>query len=264
VKSLVSMLILPPAGPLLLALLGGLLRWRWRRSWVAGSMIVLGLSVSVLFTLPVVAHGLVWLVEGTDSKALTEEALRAAVRGTDPATAIVILGGGVHWDGRERPHRLTANGRTLARLTHGAWVARLTGLPVLVSGGVAPGRVDPGRESEASVMARTLESSFGIRARWKEELSPDTAGNGMESAAMLRAAGTRRVILVTQAYHMRRARQTFEAAGLQVVPAPHGFAGGIAADVPRHWIPSASAVQWSWLATHEMVGLLWYRLQRTV
>lgn len=101
-KSLVSMLILPPAGPLLLALLGGLLRWRWRRSWVAGAMIVLGLSVSVLFTLPVVAHGLVWLVEGTDSKA-TEEALRAAVRGADPATAIVILGGGVHWDGRERP-----------------------------------------------------------------------------------------------------------------------------------------------------------------
>ena len=113
-------------------------------------------------------------------------------------------------------------------------------------------------------MARTLESSFGIRARWKEELSPDTAGNGVESAAMLRAAGTRRVILVTQAYHMRRARQTFEAAGLQVVPAPHGFAGGIAADALRHWIPSASAVQWSWLATHEMVGLLWYRLQRTV
>ncbi len=261
-KPLLTLLILPPAGPMLLALLGGLLRLRARRSWWAGAMIACGLGLSVLFTLPVVAHALVWLVEGPESRPPSEDTLRAAARGPDAASAVVILGGGVHWDDRERPQRLTPNGRTLARLVHGAWVARVTGLPVLVSGGVAPGRRDPGRESEASVMARTLETSLGVRARWKEDQSPDTAGNAVQSAGVLRAAGVRRVILVTQAHHMRRARLSFEAAGLEVVAAPHGFAGRLGGTELRDWLPSAQAMHWSWLATHEAVGLLWYRLQQ--
>ena len=48
----------------------------------------------------------------------------------------------------------------------------------------------------------------------------------------LEAAGVRRILLVTHAMHMKRARDAFEAAGLEVVPAPTAWLGGGEA-VPR-------------------------------
>jgi uncharacterized SAM-binding protein YcdF (DUF218 family) len=75
---------------------------------------------------------------------------------------------------------------------------------------------------------------------------------------MLREAGIRKVILVTHAYHMRRARAAFQAAGLDVVAAPHGFRSGGEIGL-LDFIPSSSAMESSWLALHESLGMLWYR-----
>ena len=110
----------------------------------------------------------------------------------------------------------TATDRSLIRLRHGARLARETQLPVLISGG-RPLRAE---NSEAAVMAGILKNEFGIAVRWREEQSQDTAGNARYSAEILRQAGITRVVLVTQAFHMPRARLLFEAAGVQVVPAP--------------------------------------------
>ena len=110
-------------------------------------------------------------------------------------------------------------------------------------------------------MARVLEESMGLRARWIEDGSRDTAGNARESARQLSQAGIDRVVLVTQAYHMRRAAAAFEAAGLRVIPAPHGFMGNVHVDGPGSFVPSAGAIRTAWLAWHELVGLVWYRLR---
>jgi uncharacterized SAM-binding protein YcdF (DUF218 family) len=67
------------------------------------------------------------------------------------------------------------------------------------------------------------------------------------------------VYLVTHAWHMPRARQQFEAAGIQVVAAPTGFRA-------RPWqgarslLPHWTAVRDSYWAAHEWLGRLFYAL----
>jgi uncharacterized SAM-binding protein YcdF (DUF218 family) len=79
---------------------------------------------------------------------------------------------------------------------------------------------------------------------------------------MLLAQGIDSIVLVTHAYHMPRAQAVFESAGLKVLASPHDWKGGTP-DVTelRDWLPSASAVETVWLALHESLGLLWYRLR---
>lgn len=91
----------------------------------------------------------------------------------------------------------------------------------------------------------------------------DTADNAQMSAVILKAAGIARVVLVTQAFHMPRARRLFEAAGLSVVPAPTDFKGlrRPAVDV-FDFLPQAQASQTTYYALHEYLGLVWTALPR--
>lgn len=256
-----SNLLMPPALPLLLATAGFLMLQgaadaRGRRTALGRGLLVLGLASGWVLCAPLGAQLLARAVEG-DLQALDDARLREALRGPAPPGAIVILAGGVTRDARERPHEESVNGLTLQRLAYGARLARVTGLPILLSGGRAPDR----ELSEAELMARVLSENLGLQARWVEDASRDTAGNARESARRLERDGVRRIVLVTQAYHMRRARAAFEAAGLEVLAAPHGFLGGVDVDGIGSFLPSAGAVLTSWLALHEAVGLAWYRLR---
>ncbi len=79
-------------------------------------------------------------------------------------------------------------------------------MPVLVSGG-RPLRAE---NSEAAVMAGILKNEFGIAVRWREEQSQDTAGRSVTRRKSCARPGITRVVLVTQAFHMPRARLLFE------------------------------------------------------
>lgn len=249
----VEMLLLPPGGPLLLSLIALAVFWR-RRSTRALGLVTAGLAMAWLFSLPVVAGQLAGLVEGSALRMLTAEQLRLTTRTADAPGAVVVLGGGMRKTLHADPKTYQPNRRTLERLSYGASVARATALPMLVSGG--PG--SPVADSEALVMARTLESAFGIKPKWIEDQSPNTAANATESALILGQAGVKRVILVTHAYHMPRAAAAFRAAGLSVLPAPHDFVSGGDLGV-GDFIPSPAAIESSWLMLHELIGLVWYR-----
>ena len=107
------------------------------------------------------------------------------------------------------------------RLRYAARLAKTSALPVLISGGLHYGRPP----SEAALMANAL-LDFGVPTRWQEGLSRTTWENATLSAPQLREAGVRRVVLVTQAWHMQRARWSFERQGFEVIPAPVGFSAG--------------------------------------
>lgn len=261
---LVSNLMLPPASPMLLVIAGLLLLGRLRDPGPAGTrrrwgrrVLVAGVVLGWALSTPLVAGALAAWVEG-DLEALSDARLRDELASASPPGAIVILGGGMGFDERELPHQENVNEATLQRLAHGARIARVTGLPVLVSGGRPPQR----QNAEAQLMARTLRESMGVEPRWIEARSRDTAGNARESAQLLGEDGVTRVVLVTQAYHIPRARAAFEAAGLEVLPAPHGFlGGGVNGNYLVGLLPSANAVKRSWLALHEVLGIAWYRLR---
>ncbi|MFO6376143.1 YdcF family protein, partial [Pseudomonas aeruginosa] len=70
----------------------------------------------------------------------------------------------------------------------------------------------------------------------------------------------RRVVLVTQAWHMQRARWSFERQGFEVIPAPVGFLGGANLRPFGGWLPEAQAFWQSGMLLNEAIGLVGYRL----
>ncbi len=182
-------------------------------------------------------------------------ALERGPQAGDPASAqaIVVLGAEVvrQADGRTVPGLLT-----LQRLRSAAALARRTGLPILVTGGVT----ESGAAPVAAAMADSLRDDFMIPARWVEDRSADTFENAQDSAALLAGANVTTVLLVTNAWHMRRALIAFRAAGLRAIPAPvpPPARGPFGVD---DLIPRAHAWLDSYYALHEWIGIAWYSLR---
>jgi uncharacterized SAM-binding protein YcdF (DUF218 family) len=235
-KALLKALVLPPTGSLLVAAIGlGLLR----RAPRAGRLLAFAGVLSLLvLSVPAVS-----------------DVLRQSVGGWAPldlaraksAQAIAILGGGRRRDASEYGGD-TLGSLTLERVRYGARVARLTNLPVLVTGGSVLGG-----EPEAKLMQESLEREFGVRVRWAEDRSRDTHENAVRSAAILRAEGIVRVVLVAHDFDMRRAIAEFAAAGIESIPAPTG----IAAHEAGGWldyVPSIAGLLGSYYAVYELLA----------
>jgi uncharacterized SAM-binding protein YcdF (DUF218 family) len=246
-KRLLESFVLPPFGPLLLIFVGlCLLRWRRRAGLVLAWS---GALLSLCLMLPATVDLVLTPLENVAPPVNPETARRAEV--------IVILGGGGRRDALEYGHS-TLNHVTLERVRYGARLARETGLPVLVSGGVAGGNYP-----EARMMAEALREDFGIEPRWVEARSENTEQNARYTAEILRREGLQRVLLVTHAAHMRRALGYFNRTDLQVTPAPTVFLGPLLdPERPLSWLPSASAAHASWYAMHEWAGLLQQRFSK--
>ncbi|MDD5126411.1 YdcF family protein, partial [Methylovulum sp.] len=174
--------------------------------------------------------------------------------------AIVVLGGGEN-SGLEYHQARTVNERTLLRLRYAAKLARDTGLPVLVSGGKVFQEEYP---PEAQLMAEVLQNEFHIPVKWQEPSSRNTAENARFSRQLLQTQAMDKILLVTQAFHIPRAVWSFQNAGFQVLAAPTAFFSGSPSESPLRFIPSANALEKTFLVLHEYLGLLWYRLNSPV
>lgn len=243
-KKIVAVLVLPPASLLLVALLG---LWLARRHPRTGHALAgFALATLAILSMPVVSIELLRSVQ--DSPPVTREELARA-------QAIVILGGG-NYHGAPEYEGDTVNAFTLERLRYGARLARETRLPVAVTGGAPMG----GRP-EGETMRDSLATDFGITPRWVEGGSRDTAENASMLVPMLKHNGVERIVLVTHAWHMRRARALFADYGLEVIPAPTRFATEPPNNFSR-WLPEPNALRNSYQALHEWLGLLALRIAR--
>jgi uncharacterized SAM-binding protein YcdF (DUF218 family) len=235
-KAIAKALVLPPAGPMLLALAGLFVT---RHAPRAGRVLIwTGALSMVLLCLPIVA----WLLARPFDMQPVDftEAKRAQ--------AIVILGGGTR---RRAPEY---GGDTMARFTaervrYGARVARQTGLPVLVTGGSMPDV----QSSEAAIMRAVLEAEYGVAVRWIEDRSRNTHENAQFSATLLKADGVATVVLVAHAMDMPRARAEFAAAGIATIAAPTGLSSAGPLRL-MDFVPSASALQASHDALYEILA----------
>ena len=225
-KPVLAALVLPPAGPLLLVLLGVLLATRRRAAGLAIAFVGVVLS---------------WLLATNGMALALANALLPPPAPVQPAQlqqvqAIVVLGGGVRADAPE--YGIAQPGpHTLARLRYGAWLARRSAKPLAFAGGVGWSAQGTRTEAEGTVARRVLREEYGIAARWIDDRSRDTAENAARSAALLQPEGIRRIALVTDATHMERAAGHFRAAGFEVLPAPTLFPS--ATERPLlEWLPS--------------------------
>lgn len=242
--NLISAFLLPPLNLILLGALGVLILKR--RPALGKLLIITALSLLYLLSTPFVAKTVLQTLE-------TSFSLPGPVN-NNSAQAIVVLGGGTYFNAVEYGGP-TVGRATLERLRYAAHLHRLTGKPILVSGGDPQDSGTP----EAVQMKTVLENDFRVSVEWTEGTSNNTRQNACNSLALLKKKGITQIYLVTHAWHMPRASKEFERVGFKVIPAATAYTTqhkiGILA-----FIPDAGALRQSQLFMHEVIGMLWYRL----
>ena len=243
-SKLLPLLVLPLGLSLICLVLALLFRWRWPLMAAIGLLWVFGTGV--------VSQALWRGVEGAQ--------IRRSAASAPRADAIVVLSGGRHAaPGDARIIEWHDPDRFLAGVDLYV-VGRAPRL--LFTGGQSP--FHPGLPPEGRLYLNEAEG-LGIPASAMASTGPVV--NTAEEAVAIRALLPRpqnRVLLVTSAYHMQRARRLFERQGFEVLAFPVDFktrgswSGGIWRD-PMQWFPSAANLQASSVALRECLGRLVYR-----
>ncbi len=255
-SKLLTPFLLPPAFIALVWGLGLILAMRSRKR-IAWTLIISSFAMYYLLSTWPVAGALIGSLESGYPP-------RPAPDAPSGAEALVVLSGGVSVSGGS-PAGVELGSATWRRLWRGAEVFHRTGkgLPFIYSGneGLPAGggaAVDP----PALAAARRLgipEEMF-----WSEDRSGDTFESAVEVKELLdrKLPGSprHRVLLVTSAWHMPRARRAFESQGMEVLPEPSDYRSGPASLGIAALVPSYEALLTSSVAIREWIGLLAYRL----
>jgi uncharacterized SAM-binding protein YcdF (DUF218 family) len=250
--------LLYPLGLGLALALAGLLGRR--RRWGPG-LSAAGLGVIWLFALPPTSRQ---LIRGLEERGA---ALMPAVM--PQADAVVVLGGGLRPPLPPRAGVEVAEGGD--RLLTGLRLLRQGKAAVLVtSGGAVSFRADDPAPPEA-LWARDLAVELGVPGEriLLNTRSGTTAEEAQDIGELGRRLGWRRVLLVTSAYHLPRALESFQRrSGLEVIPVATDFlqpgrgqqGRPTAASLVMDLLPSAKALDLSTVAIKEHLGSITYRL----
>lgn len=236
-------LVLPPGGLILLGIFGVAVARRRPRAGVSIALIAL-LSLYLL-SMPIVATRLLQSIEEPYSDPTADGG----------AGAIVVLGGGSYARAPEYGGADTVSTASLERLRYAAHLHKLTGKPVLVTGGNPAGLAS----SEAEQMRAALRE-FGVTTQWVEAGSNNTFENARLTYKLLQPAGIGSIYLVTHAWHMPRSKMAFEKSGMRVVPAPLHYSTNRRSRI-LDFVPDVGALNNSALFFHEIVGIVWYHLR---
>jgi uncharacterized SAM-binding protein YcdF (DUF218 family) len=173
------------------------------------------------------------------------------------AEAIVVLASTVYPASPPVPTPRLA-GDTFERTLYSAWLYKnWRQLPILVSGGTSSSDTPP-----YSLLMRDALRLEGVpdSAIWSEKESHSTHENALFAAQILKKKGIRRIVLVTEAYHMLRAERSFRRQGLEVVPAACGYRAYGSGLYAHEFLPNWEPIAWNEDTLHEFVGLVWYRV----
>jgi uncharacterized SAM-binding protein YcdF (DUF218 family) len=233
--------LVPPNLFILLAMIGVVLGWRFRRA----GLLLATAAVACLYLTATPAVSFL-LMRSADKLAGIVPSLPLPAA---PGAIVVLSAEYRHIPGGKD----TVGPVTLERLAQAAREWRRTGLPILVSGGWLE-RAD---DSLAGMMAQSLESDFRVPVQWREERSRTTYENALYSAEILRRAGISSALVVTNSWHMARALWSFYAVGYPVVaaPLPEGRSLPLSPSIVSPQVPSLVG---SYYALHELIGLAWY------
>ena len=169
---------------------------------------------------------------------------------------VVVLGGGSIAGSPEEYGKDSLTSEALKRALYGYRLASRYGLPLIFSGGKV---FDLGQESEADAAARAL---IGLGFDEKRVLKESASRNTWENARLVKENyRAKKVLLVTSAYHMPRSVYCFEKNGIKAIPAPTDYhvSRGISIAF-MDLFPSMFALRDSYVALHEYIGFLSYRL----
>ncbi len=256
VGHLLQLVLLPPGICLLLLLLGVLVSYVHRTS---GKILVCsGLFTLWAFSTPVVSQYLIDRLQYQYPPLQLETLPDKSSQQT-----IVVLGAGVEM----APEFLSQHNvsvETLARLHYAAYLAKRLGVAVIVSGG----NRDQQAATEADVMADTLQQSYRTQILAKEGQSTNTRDESKFILPLIEHYQITRLYLVTHAWHMPRSMycftRVFNRRNIDIIPAPMGYITLKTDKGIVNYLPSQHALQVSYYALHEYVGMLYYYFHENI
>ena len=174
-----------------------------------------------------------------------------AVETFPDADAIILLGGGMGADTNHNSYAEMSAGAD--RVWQAARLIKAEKAPMIVSTGFYP-----------QDTTLPLLKDFGLS---EECVSFLKAKNTEEEAKGIAKMGYKKILLVTSAWHTKRARLMFEkyAPEIEVVCAPADFEQTMMADnffSPKAILPDVNALYLNSVAFHEWVGIIGYRVFR--
>lgn len=248
IPKILQYLLIPPANLLVLMLAGLLFLRRHQRAGRA--LLAIGVIFLYLLSLPLVADMIIRPLESA----------YPPLDGPPPgADAVVVLGGGVRnlsWV----PAAPAPSNMAIERLVKGVELARKLHIPLVTSGGT--GEINDSGVREADAMA-AVAARLGMHR--KDILTESRSRNTLENARSTRnlIAG-RTIILVTSAFHMKRAAAMFSKAGFEVIPAPVGHRSQTRPISPANLLPETGHLLTSSIAISEYLSLAWYSLRGVI
>ena len=236
-------ILLLPIGFSLLCLLAGLLLRKSLFLWF-------GVLVLCLFSLPIVSDAVMRLVESP--------LRRAPVSSVGKADAIVVLSGLLH---QIKGAPLGEWAGDVDRFEGGIDLFKAGKAPVIVfTRGQIPWHTDGVPEGDLLARRAFLLGVPHHAIRLTEKVS-NTADEALGAAKLLGVANgsAKSIILVTSAFHMRRASFQFEQAGFKVIPFRVDYHTD---DTPEltvlNYLPNGESLAESETALREMIGWVFY------
>ncbi len=250
--SFLSAWFFPPGINILFLSIGFIIHhwWKW-----AGRILIVS-SIFSLYLISTMAAGnrLLYNLQRSAPLSVTDSLIQ------QQSIAIVVLGGGRRVASPEFGLEDNVSPFTLERIRYAAQLSNQLKFPILFTGG----RPDIETTPEAVLMNQVMIEEFGVAVKFLEAHGRNTSENAVFSSQILKNNNINKIILVTHAWHMKRALAHFKATGLSIIPAPIGF---INKHPPfknkiRRYYPSSEGLKRSNIAIREHVSLWWNRPQQ--
>ncbi len=244
-KAIVDSFLLTP-GIFVLAILMAGSYFLSKRHWKAGIINIL-------------IGAIMWMVSITPvSDLLISQLEKNFIQPIDPeGDVIILLGGGVLREMND-PEKGIPNpdGDMYGRILAAARLHKMLHLPIIVSGGWLRNSSIPIAEIARQIL---IEMGIPSDSIIMDRTSRDTYENARNTVSICRRLGYSKPILVTSAFHMKRAVMSFKSFNMDVIPYPTNFRfrskGGYRWS---EYLPSG--FKDTWIALHEYIGLIYYRL----
>ena len=242
-------LLISPIVVVLALVLVGLFKKRFAYIAVAAALLYVG-------SMPIVSEALFRQIESGEVKLTPHD--------VPQADAIVVLGGMLSWVPSKQG--LVTEWGDPDRFFAGVDLMAAGRAPALIfTGGKFPW--DLGLEAEGHVLKRYAQRmNIPAEKIWVTEDVQNTEQEAREVGKMLAVASGERkkIILVTSAFHIKRAEMLFAKTGLEIFAYPVDFKSAQTALTPMSFLPNVSALGTTDAAIRESLGLVFYKLKLAV
>jgi len=178
-----------------------------------------------------------------------------SVARTQTADAIVVLGGATN--GVAHPSRVSDMNAQSDRLLHAAQLYKAGKASKII---VAGGSKD--WEAPEAVLMSQILVAMGVPADaiLEERLSRNTLENAGLTAELLRQEKLSTILLVTSAFHMRRAEAMFRMEGVELTPSATDYQIVHVPPIVPKWLPTVDDLKRTTVGLKEYVGFLVFAL----